>query len=68
MIARIKALFATFGASEPVVSEAAGVDELHLAAAALLARLGNDTPQAARLRRLNPTPGSGATRGTAANR
>ena len=38
------------------------------AAAALLARLGNDTPQAARLRRLNPTPGSGATRGTAANR
>ena len=37
MIARIKALFATFGASEPVASEAAGVDELHLAAAALLA-------------------------------
>ena len=44
MIARIKALFATFGASEPVVSEAAGVDELHLAAAALLAEaaLGDD--------------------------
>lgn len=37
MIARIKALFATFGASEPIASEAAGVDELHLAAAALLA-------------------------------
>ena len=37
-------------------------------AAALLARLGNDTPEAARLRRVNPTPGSGATRGTAANR
>ena len=35
-------------------------------AAALLARLGNDTPEAARLRRLNPTPGSAITRGTAA--
>ena len=44
MIARIKALFATFGASEPIASEAAGVDELHLAAAALLAEaaLGDD--------------------------
>ena len=37
-------------------------------AAALLADLGNDAPEAARLRRLNPTPGSGATRGTAAGR
>lgn len=37
-------------------------------AAVLLARLGNDTTEAARLRRLNPTPGSGATRGTAASR
>lgn len=37
-------------------------------AAALLARLGNDTPEMARLRGLNPTPGSGATRGTAASR
>ena len=41
-------------------------------AAALLARLGNDTPEAARLRRLNPTPGQGAAardaRGTAADR
>ena len=36
--------------------------------AVLLARLGNDTTEAARLRRLNPTPGSGATRGTAASR
>ena len=35
-------------------------------AAALLARLGNDTPEAARLRRLNPTPGSATARGTAA--
>ena len=44
MIARIKALFATFDASEPIASEAAGVDELHLAAAALLAEaaLGDD--------------------------
>ncbi len=37
-------------------------------AAALLARLGNDTPEAARLRRLNPTPGSATARGTAADR
>ena len=37
-------------------------------AAALLARLGNDTLEAARLRRLNPTPGSSSTRGTAADR
>ena len=35
-------------------------------AAALLARLGNDTPEAARLRRLNPTPESSSSRGTAA--
>ena len=38
-------------------------------AAALLARLGNDTPEAARLRRLNPTPApSGADGTTAAGR
>ena len=44
MIARIKLLFASAGASEPVASEAAGIDELHLAAAALLAEaaLGDD--------------------------
>jgi len=32
--------------------------------AVLLAQLSNDSPEAARLRRLDPTPGSGATRGT----
>ncbi len=39
MIERIRSLFAAAGASEPTASEAAGVDELHLAAAALLAEV-----------------------------
>ncbi len=44
MIARIKSLFRAAGAGEPAASSAAGVDELHLAAAALLAEaaLGDD--------------------------
>ncbi|MFQ5957815.1 MAG: TerB family tellurite resistance protein [Alphaproteobacteria bacterium] len=44
MIDRIKSLFAAAGTGEPTASEAAGVDELHLAAAALLAEvaLGDD--------------------------
>ncbi len=37
MIDRIKSLFAAVGTSPPAASEAAGADELHLAAAALLA-------------------------------
>ena len=39
MIARIKSLFAAAGTAAPTASEAAGVDELHLAAAALLAEV-----------------------------
>ena len=44
MIARIKSLFAAVGAAAPTESAAAGIDELHLAAAALLAEaaLGDD--------------------------
>ncbi len=37
MIDRIKSLFAAVGTSPPAASEAGGADELHLAAAALLA-------------------------------
>jgi uncharacterized tellurite resistance protein B-like protein len=37
MIERIRKLFTAAGTGEPVASEAGGVDELHLAAAALLA-------------------------------
>ncbi len=44
MIARIKSLFAAVGSATPTESAAAGIDELHLAAAALLAEaaLGDD--------------------------
>ena len=44
MIERIKSLFATFGSEPQALAEIAGVDELHLAAAALLTEvaLGDD--------------------------